>query len=577
MKKKSYIYLLISTLCISLISLCGCSRTAGPVICLENYITSGTDDDIMPAIRKAIDDCRKNSASKLVLPEGVYNIKGDFAFERYCFVSNNDEGLKRIAFDLSDIKNLEIQGNDTKLEFTGYVVPFLLDHSENITVSGISIDYTTPFHSEAEIKSVNREYADVHFNEDEFPYEIKNGFLYFDNKPTGTKSFDNLLEFDKEKREPACHACDNWIDGTIRAEKLNNGDVRIFRSGLKGKIGNIFVFGSGHRKVPGFIISDSKGILIKDVAVYHAGGMAFIAQRSADIELNHVSVTPPADRRRIISATADATHFSNCAGYIRLIDCLFENQLDDATNIHGIYCRIEKIIDPKTLLLKLVHHQQYGFFYFKKGTKLEIVNNENLISVDEAVVKDVRILNKEYVEVGLDKPVSAEVKEGFSVARTDCCPDVLIKGCTIRSNRARGLLIGSRGKVEIDSNYFHVAGSSIYFEGDASYWFEQSGVRDVEITRNLFDNCQYGCPGWGKASICVGSGIYRNRDESRYHHNIKVHDNLFRNFDPRIVNLYCVDGFDFYDNTFEEGKDYVYGLRETRNYVYDDCDNVNIR
>ena len=48
----------------------------------------------------------------------------------------------------------------------------------------------------------------------------------------------------------------------------------------------------------------------------------------------------------MISITADATHYVNCGGYIRMIDCTFENQKDDATNIHGLYMAVEKVGGP---------------------------------------------------------------------------------------------------------------------------------------------------------------------------------------------------------------------------------------
>jgi len=565
------------TLLLSILFLTSSCENKTKTIYLADYITPEMQDDIMPAIRTAVEDCNTMKANKLILPKGHFQIKGDYAFERYCFVTNNDEGLKRIAFDLSGMENIEIQGDNTQLDFVGYIVPFLLNYTNDVSISGLSIDYTTPFHSEGDIVRVENEYIDVRFDENEFPYELKHDCIYFTNKPTGYDNFNLLLEFDKTKREPAHDAYDYWIDGTIKAEKLENGDVRLYQGGLKGTPGNVFVFGCGHRLVPCFIISDCRNVLIKNVNVYHTGGMAFVAQRSMDIELNHCAVTPPPNKNRIVSATADATHFSNCGGAIRMIDCLFENQKDDATNIHGIYSKITKVEYPNKLTVKLVHEAQHGFYYFKKGLNIEIVNNSSMVHVEDNVVEDVKIINKEYAEITLKGPISADVYEDFVVAQTSYYPDVLIKGCTIRSNRARGLLLGSRGKIVIDSNYFHVPGSTIYFEGDGSYWYEQSGVRDVEITRNTFDNCGYGAPSWGRATIAVGSGVWKDKEHSRYNKNIRVHDNIFRHFDPRIVNLYCVDGFDFYDNTFIETTDYQYNQKETRPYITTNCDNINIR
>lgn len=543
---------------------------------LADYIESDTMD-IMPAIRQALDACSQYPSATLVLPEGHYTVKSDFAYQRYCYVSNNDPGMKNIAFDLTHFKHLEIKGNDTHLDFVGYTVPFLLADAEDISISGISIDYTTPFHSEGEITAVTPDYFDVHFNSDEFPYNIRNGCLYFDNKPTGCDSYNLLLEFDKEKREPAFHVPDYWVNSTERCEQLPNGDVRILREGISATVGNIMVFGCSHRLVPGFIISDSKDVNIHDVNVYHTGGMAFIAQRSQNIELNRVNVTPPPYRQRIVSATADATHFANCGGYIRLIDCVFENQKDDATNIHGIYAMISKIESPRTVILQYVHEAQHGFNFIRQGMNVEIVDNASLITQFLTQVESYEELNEEYTRVTFTDDLPEGIKTNFVVAQVDSYPEVFIKGCTIRSNRARGILLGSRAKMTIDSNYFHAAGAAILLEGDGSFWYEQSGVRDLEICHNTFENCNFGCQGWGNACIAVGTGLWNDRATSRYHHNISIHDNLFKGFDPRILNFYCTKGLRFIDNTIESTTDYPASNSEVSAFIYDDCEEVEIQ
>ena len=189
-------------------------------------------------------------------------------------------------------------------------------------------------------------------------------------------------------------------------------------------------------------------------------------------------------------------------------------------------------------------------------------------------VKSVRRLNKVYTEVTFTEPLPDGVEPMHVVAADDEYPEVLIEGCRMRGNRARGLLLGSRNRMVIEDNYFHIAGAAILIEGDANYWYEQSGVRDVVIRRNLFENGNYGSPGWGSACIAVGSGI-PDRETSRYHRNIRVEGNTFRVFDPRIVNLYCVDGFVFTrDNVIEYTDDYPYVLDEKRNFITRNCDRV---
>ena len=100
-------------------------------------------------------------------------------------------------------------------------------------------------------------------------------------------------------------------------------------------------------------------------------------------------------------------------------------------------------------------------------------------------------------------------------------------------------------------------------------------MRDVVIRGNVFENGNYGSPGWGAACIAVGSGI-PNRETSRYHRNIRVEGNTFRVFDPRIINLYCVDGFLFRRNKIEFTSDYPVVDARAERFVTRNCDNVVI-
>lgn len=570
MKKLSVFFSAFAAICIAL---SGC-RPAAITVMLDDFIPSDTEiTDHTPYFRAALDKCREMKASRLTISEGVYHFRPDKAYERYVFMSNNDEGLKRLLFDLTDMSDFEIEGNGAELIFTGFISPFLLNNSRNITISGLSIDYSRTFHSEGVVETSGKDWIDVRFPEN-FPYDIRNGLLTFkDNEGTLYPS-SNMLEFDAVKREPAYRASDYWIWGGIKAVQNNDGSVRVFQDNVRATPGNIMVFGAGRRQNPGFSISDSHNVLIKNVTIYHCGGMGFIAQRSADIELNGVKVTPSVGR--VVSASADATHYSNCSGYIRMIDCLFENQKDDATNIHGIYAMIAEMPEPDRMIVRFMHSQQYGFDFIEKGTVLEFVDHRSLITRGTAKVRNVSRLNKEYTEVELEAPIPAGTVIKDVVAQTDHYPDVLIKGCTISKNRARGILLGSRGQIVIEDNYFHTPGAAILLEGDGSYWYEQAGVRDLTIRNNVFENCMYGYRNWGSACIACGNRIAEGKDISRYNRNVTVEGNTFRGFDPRIMNLYCTDGISFANNRIEKTEDYPMDTADMESFVFTDCDNVHM-
>lgn len=547
------------------------------------FPNDGRDDT--NAIRKALDHCKSLKKSELLFEKGKYDFYPDFCEEKYFYISNNDEGLKRIAFDIDNMQNLSLRGQKTQLMFHGFVNPFIINNSENISFSGLSIDFSRPFHSEGIILANHADGLDVQFTE-EFPYNIHRGTLLFtghqnvDGKLTSvskgnTYGSSHILEFDTKKRETAYMVKDFYfkeVNG-YPAKKIDKNKVRILVPGLKGTVGNTMVFGPNHRKYPGFVISDSKEVHFDKVTIYHAGGMGIIAQRSHNILVKNCKVTPSGDR--MLSTTADATHFVNCTGFITLENNLFENQKDDATNIHGIYVQVQQITGTNELIYQIKHHQQYGFDFMKPGMKIEFVRGKSMETYELNTVKSVERLNKEFTKVTFENDFSDKVSVQDALAEIREYPEILIKDNVIRRNRARGMLLNCRGKTIVEGNYFHSPGAAILFEGDSFFWFEQGGVTDCVIRDNVFDNCMYGV--WGKAVIDVKAGVREGRETSRYNKNILVENNLFKVYDEgTLLNAYCVDGLVWKNNKLEMTKAYPERKQKFKRYITDFCDRVSI-
>ncbi len=546
---------------------------------LADFLQEGTiDGDHTLAFRNALEFCKEVGASKLVVPAGDYSIFPDYAFEKYQYVSNNTAALKRILFDVAGMHDFEIVGEGANLMFQGYIVPFNVDSCKNVTIDGFTIDYARAFHSEGLITNSGEGWADLSFGK-EYIYQIINGCLHFFDDRGETYPTSHLLEWNSERHEPEHYGADYWLSqNTVPAEQLSNGDVRIFHKLLNVKPGNVLMLGPGgprHRYSPCVIINHSHEVLVRDMNIYHCGGMGVVAQFSSNIEVNNVDIKPR-EGGRMVSITADATHFSHCSGYIHLIDCEIFNQIDDATNIHGMYGMVMQKRADDRLLVKFPHEQQYGLDIFQPGKKCEILHQYSLITHTYPTVKECRRLNKEWYEVTFTEPLSDSVRVTDLITTLDY-PDVLIKGCRMGNNRARGLLLGSRAKTIVEDCYFHIPGAAILLEGDGYYWFEQAGVRDVIIRNNVFDNCNYGYFQWGKACIATGNGPRENKLESRYNRNVVIENNLFRVFDPRILNFVSTDSCLFVNNKIERSTDYKYGYDEQRAFVFDGCSNMDIR
>jgi hypothetical protein len=543
----------------------------------------GQDDTL--AVQKAMAACRERGASRIVFPKGAYDFFPDFAIDEYFFISNNDAGLKRVTFLLRDADGLVVDGQGSAFRFHGFVNPFILDRAKRVTLQDFSIDFSRPFHSEAVIVGQAPKGLDVEIK-DGFPYEVQQGTLLFtgaarsDGPMTSVTTGDvygssHILEYDTAKRETAYMARDYYFGGITGypAQQLEGRKVRVLVPGLQGAPGNTMVFGPNHRLCPGVVASDCRDITLRDVTIHHAGGMGFLAQRTHNVTIDRCRVTP--SHGRMVSTTADATHFVNCTGKLVLSDNLFENQKDDATNIHGVYVQVAERTGEDGVIVRLRHRQQHGFDFLEPGKTVEFVRGKSMVTYATKEVSSVERINRELTRLTLKGGVPEALEIGDALAEVRDYPEVLIRNNTIRNNRARGMLLNCRGPVVVEGNYFHTPGAAILFEGDAFHWFEQGGVRDCVIRNNTFDNCLFGV--WGKAVIDVKAGIREDRENSRYNKNIVVTENVFRLFGSYpLLNAYCVDGITWERNSVERTQAYPPRGKASSLFLVEYSDNVTI-
>lgn len=553
-----------------------CSAGSPREVRLDDYLEGAhTACDTAMAIRRAVECAVSSKGSTLVLPGGTLEISDEYAKEKFLYISNNypsSDCAKRIAFDLSGADGLTVEGNGTLLLFSGYVIPFHVEGARNVTVRNLKVDFKRSSISEGVIADAGEGYSDLSFPHD-YRIVFESGALVFMDARGNRYPYWSLLEYDPVREEIAHYVRERAVGyNGIRGEKLDNGLVRIYHPGFSAAKGNVLVFGPLERRAPGFFLESSSGITLEDVTMWQCPGMGVIAQRSENILLDRMVVEPAPGSGRLTSVGADATHFINCRGLIHLRGCSFSCQWDDCTNIHGWYSVCRERLSSNSLLL----WSNYRTDFAVPGMTMELVDHNNMMPYGKAVVRGVEKLNSDLSIVTFAEDLPESLKTGDVLADADADPDVIIEGCTFVKNRARGILIGSAGKVVVRDSYFHSAGSAILFEGDGSFWFERAGVRDVTITGNSFVNCLHGSREWGKACIEVHSGI-PDRESSLYHSNITVTDNLFDGFDPRILDMYCVDGLVFEGNTIRVNSDYTSDVpADAGHFVTEHCRNVRI-
>lgn len=486
-----------------------------------------------------------NENLEIVFEKGVYHFYPDYAVEKLLYISNHDEDtIKKIAFDLSKMKNIHIRGEETQFLFHTDIIPFHIDQSRNITVEGIDVDYERTGYSEGTIIEVTDHKLVLEIDRASYPYKVIHNKVFFEEETGLSELYCGCLEIDRERNAPVYLGHDISFNkpypssyGAVFREVGDNlleielmGDQCFLKTSRRG---NRLILRHHWRTHPCFYITGSQEISLKNINIYHCTGMAVIVQFTENISIEHVNVRIHPKKQRCFTATADGFHFVYAKGMIHIKDCLLENQLDDPVNIHGIYGRIHKVLSKQEILVELVEGMQKGVKIGKSGDLFAVIDNRTMLEKSRGEIRELEMLNKDFMYIAF-KQDSEYLHKGFVVENKSYVPNVLIEGCTFRNNRARGLLLTSAGKVIVRNNYFSTPGAAILIEGDSNYWFESGATNHIQIEHNEFTDCAY-VPDWGRAPIQVSPSAKILEDGKRYHQCLEIRDNIFRCFDKRLV------------------------------------------
>ena len=169
------------------------------------------------------------------------------------------------------------------------------------------------------------------------------------------------------------------------------------------------------------------------------------------------------------------------------------------------------------------HFQTVGIGIYAKGDRVQILEQESQMPLGEATVAGVEVLNINTTVLTLED-ISGRIEEGMIVESLTDNAEAMICNNVFRNNRARGMLLASKGKTCIMNNHFNSGGAAIQFESDPFSWYECGGTKDIVIEGNFFDDCKYGKWGRGVIDICkrrkVVEGFY-------YHDSIRIVNNKF--------------------------------------------------
>lgn len=520
--------------------------------------------DATPIIWKALQKVGFKHAV-LVFPKGTYHFYTDNAIGKYHAVTNHDNTYKYFAFPLSGCEDIEIDGGGSDFIFHGVIVPFLIKNSSHIKLKNLTIDWEEPFYLQAEV--VGRNATDKHIDLAVNPMTktVYNGHrLGFLTNGVIMPDLGESMVFDPKTNAVAynakSHLMFNYASCTSPDDQLSENVFRVRSKFGKEPApeGMVLVFkgpNRSNRLAPAIHALSSSNIALEHITIYHAGGMGVIAEKCGNIHLDHVNVTPRKGSGRMVSASADATHFCNCKGQLIIENCLFENMLDDGTNIHGTFVTMDEIVDAYTVRAKLGHGQQFGYNFAAAEDTIAFVNHETLFPIASAVVKSVLPINEQTFELSFKEKIPDGVEVSDGIDNISWYPSLTIfRNNIVRNNRARSVLVSVKNKVIIENNTFSSMMTGILLEGDLTHWYESGAVNDLTIRHNTFLDCVYG--GGKGSAIWINPQMKKVVEGHPLEKNIVITGNEFRTFDNSILQANNVEGLIFSDNRIVETKTY---------------------
>lgn len=531
----------------------------------DHGIQPGKDNTF--ALNRLIESVAKESGVTLSFPKGRYDFHPENAIETYRAVSNHDNGLKRMAFPFFGHRDLTVDGNGSEFIFHGHMVPFTSENTKNLTLKNFSIDWIRPFHAELETITSDSKTntATFRLDPDIHPHFIEGGQLFL-NRFHRVDPIGSNIVYDPQTRSPIYKTTDyslNWKRTTASKTAPN---LVTLSGGFKKSpppVGSILVVYGVHptsRLAPAIHVTNSESLTIENVTAYNAGGMALIVERTENVTLKRMTVT---SNEKLYAATrADATHFIGCKGTIKIEECLFENMLDDATNIHGAYVPIEEQIGKNQLIFAISHFQQMDLIFAEPGDRVALLSRETILPFFETTITDIEKLNEKRFVVTLANLPDELPDVPLSLENLTWYPDVIMRGNTIRENRARSALISTKGKVLIEGNYFSSQMHGILIEGDNNKWYESGAVQDVTINNNTFENIGFSGQRHYPLYVSPLLNDSQRMGEGHYHSGIKFTNNTVKGFNSHMVFARSVKDLEITGNTIQLIEGYPRRLEE---------------
>lgn len=459
------------------------------------------EKEISGLLCSMFDFVRDKNVTDIVFQKGTYYIDADGCKEHRLYITNTlgdkeldsseTPHLQKVAFYLSKLKNITIDGGNSVFIISGKMTNFVMQHCENITVKNLEIRHACPDMHRLCVKEKSAFHVKFEFDKETTvnfkngkPYFCGKGFSYPADKGASTANWIPLI---KQENENYCCRVKHPLKNALKYKETEDGFLAYYLRTKRFDEGDQFYIYNAVRQYVGMFINECKNIALENIHQGFNYSLAVVLQCSENVTIQSCVFAPEKGNRRLIASCADFIQASMCKGQITVKDCKFSGAGDDCMNFHGVHFKVCAAQKDK-IRVKFMHSQTHGFNPFKVGDEIAFIDPKTLLEKARAEVLGSELLNENEIELKLEGEFPTFVSD--CVENITACPDVTIEDNEISCIITRGILITTRGKVEIKNNRFvSTAMSGILISDDAMSWFESGMCKDVLIKDNVFEFC----------------------------------------------------------------------------------------
>lgn len=491
-----------SLVIVALLAVAAAAHASAPQTLDVSSFGARPDDglDDTSAVADTISKAKAANVRRIVFPRG-----------RYDFHAGANKANPGAMMSFSGVSDMEIDGQGSEFRFHGLAQGLTFDHCSKVRVRDLTIECERMPYSVGVVTAAADRSFDV---EIEPEYPIQGGV------PVGA-----FMAYDRATRAPMRGGLD--VYGAVAStELIGPQSLRVhLNRPIAVPTGVLMVLRHQVYGYNALTFHRCSDVRVSDVTVHTTPGMGLVAVHSRNISLDRFNVVPRPGTRRPMSATADATHFMGCKGTVSLRSCVFEGMGDDGANIKsGLYLTVQKRLDDRTVLaahnLKMVDLPD-------PGDVMEAFHTDTLLAFGSARVKAAEVLeDKQTHRLEFADPLPEGLREGDVLGNASRVARLRMKGCTVRLNRARGVLCQTRDAVIEGCIFDRCTGPGILIVTEVVHFHESIGTRDIVVRNNRFLDCNYGAAS-ADASLMAMAWLkdYAYPPEPGVHKNITLRGN----------------------------------------------------